>query len=123
MKLFRHGPAARRVTLHVIALCALLLQVLTPVSEAVALDGASGVLCATDSAPSNGPWRQHHHAGGSCCILACVAFHAAYIATGFRLAFLPAQRVSFLAWTETGETLIPASLKFKFAARGPPSIR
>ncbi len=118
---FRQGSVARRVTISVIALYALLLQaIFASAGPVAAFDLSAGVVCSDDGSQSGAPGGGHHHVG-LCCILACAgACDCAYIATAAAIAVFPARSgVSFI-WDQAPQIAERPPLKFYFGARGPP---
>jgi hypothetical protein len=120
MKQFHHGSITRYVALNVIALCALLLQALSPVAASIAGGDPGGAICLSDESRSNPPLEKHRHTG-FCCILACSAHHSAYVATGYDLATFTRRDVTSHHWDLRDSDWVYAPRKFSFLARGPPA--
>lgn len=119
MRAFRPGPVARRIAITLIAISALMLQGLLA-APATAVPSAGSIVCAPDgSAPdtSGGDHRGNH---GLCCILACVAFGAAYVASTAGIVVFPARPASRIYFAPATAFPTAPPLKFYFAARGPP---
>jgi len=118
---FRQGSVAKRVTLSVIVLYALLLQAfLAAAGPVAAFDPSTGITCSEDGSPVGAPSGGDHHHTGLCCILACAACACAYIATVVGVAVFPTRASSSHVWDLALILAAHPPLKFYFAARGPP---
>jgi hypothetical protein len=118
MQRLRRGSAARRVVISVIALYAVLLQVIFA-PPAAAFGSVGEITCAQNGSRSEAPGGEHHH-HGLCSILAYADSASVYVSATAGIVVLPLREASRLALTQPSANLTHASAQFYLPARGPP---
>lgn len=119
---FGQSSVSTRAAISVIALYALLMQgVLASTAQAGAFGPLGDITCAPGKTGPQSPDGGDRHSQALCCILACAASGAAYLATPFAASGFPVRTAATFVWTARAEQAAGRERLFHFEARGPPS--
>lgn len=119
---FRQSSVSTRAAISVIALYALLMQgLLASTAQAGAFGSLGDISCAPGKTGPESPDGGDPHSQALCCILACAASGAAYLATPYAASGSPARTAAAFVWTARPRGATWREQRFHFAARGPPS--